>query len=98
MGTDRYELQNKHQRALVAYADGRLDGFIYSGIGQSLFGDGDTAYDMERDGIYPNASGLDEAWVMERDDIQLMIKLDGSALTVEGQDFLGNQKEVVIPR
>ena len=95
---NRYALQNKYQRAVVAYADGRLDGLIYSGIGQSLFGDGDAGYNMERDGTFPNASGLGEAWVMERDDIQLIIKLDGSALTVKGEDFLGNQKEVVIPR
>ena len=94
----RYALQNRHQRALVTYADGQVDDYIYSGIRQSLYGDGDTAYDMERDGIFPGASGLGEAWVMERDDIQLVIKLDGSVLTVEGEDFLGNLKEVVISR
>jgi len=95
---NRYAFQNKHQRALVTYEDGHLIDFVYSGIAQSLFGDGETAYDMERDGIYQDVSGLDEAWVMERDDIQLVIQLDGSALTVEGVDFLGIEREVVISR
>ncbi|MCL2867541.1 MAG: hypothetical protein FWF47_07275 [Clostridia bacterium] len=95
---NRYALQSKHQRALVTYADGRLGGFIYSGIAQSLFGEGDTSYDVVRDGIYPDASGLNEAWVTERDDVQLCITLDGFTLTVKGEDFLLNKKDVTISR
>ena len=99
LGENRYALQNGSQRAVVTYADGKAEAFVYSSAGQqSLFGSGEMVYDLENDGIYPSASGVDEAWVTEREDLRQTVRLDATALSVKGCDLFGLEKDAVIPR
>ena len=100
LGGDRYALQNGNQRAVVSYANGVVDAFVFSYVQGEYLPNFRLAmvYDFERDGIFPDAPGVDEAWVTARDDLRQTIRLDASSLTVQGVDMFDNEKDVVIPR
>jgi len=100
LGGDRYALQNGNQRAVVSYVNGVVDAFTFSYVPGEMLPNFRSAmvYDLERDGIYPNAPGMDEAWVTERDDLRQNIRLDASALSIKGTDLFGAEKDVVIQR
>lgn len=84
LGQDQYAFQTDKERAVVTYADGAIKGFRYTMQDEDIPG-----YTAEHDGIYPQADGLDEAWVQEKGPFEQTMTFDGSTLHIEAMPLLG---------
>lgn len=94
LGGDKYAFQTLFERGIVEYKDGKIISFIYS-LNKR---DKASAYDINKDSIYPNGQGTDEAWVAKNgeDSYEQFISYNGNKLKIAANSFMGDRLKAEI--
>lgn len=94
LGGDKYAIQTLYERCIIEYKDGKIISFIYSRNKT----DKALAYDITKDGIYPNGQGTGEAWVLKNgeDSYEQSISFSGNKLKIAADSFMGDRLKAEI--
>ena len=89
LGQDRYAFQTLYDRGIIGYKDGKVNSLIYSANERS----DESAYDPDRDSIYPEGKGVDDTWVSKanKGTFEQFITFDGTKLSISAKDFTGTE-------
>lgn len=74
LGGGRYALQSETERGIVEVINGEAVSYEYAGYS--------IPFDAEADSIFPNASGVDSAWIMAGSEMKHHITLDSENLHI----------------
>lgn len=94
LGADKYAFQTLYERALVEYKDGKIISFVYSQNKRTK----SSAFNPDKDGIYPKGAGVDNAWVSKagEDSYEQFITYDGRKLDIAADNFMGERLKLEI--
>ena len=89
LGGDKYAFQTLYERAVVEYKEGKITSLIYSRNTTAV----EKAYSPDADSIYPNGTGLDDAWASKagEDTYEQFITFDGTKLDISAVDYTGTK-------